>query len=190
MTVKDDIWAFSLQNPDYWALLRSDDEPPEVEELDASDKQAFGAARREVQRRLIGMMLACVDELARRSEATAIGPAFTWRPWDSSILGNAVRRGLPGNKGSLWLTTHGIDGRVQLYASVWVAKKRYSEAREALVHAKEHDGSLHYALPVEATDADAVTAAKFVDRFFLDLLRWLTDAGGEAESSAQPEDMP
>jgi hypothetical protein len=191
MTVKDEIWKFSLANPDYWELLRSDDEPPEVAELEASDKQAFGAARREVQRRLVGMMQACVDELACRSQRSAIVGAIDRSPQDRSILRNRVRVALPQNKGWLWLTTHGIDGRVQLYASVWVAKKRYSEARQALVHATERDGSLHYALPVEATDSDAVTAAKFVDRFFPDLLRWLTHTSGAgAEPHGPSEEMP
>lgn len=175
MTVKQEIWEFALTNPEYWEVLRSD-KTPDV--LEPGDVDAFQAAREVVQHRLIQLVRACGDELNLRSEGTALAGVFSKNVWDSTILKNRAEYRLPKHRAWLRLSlARWSANSMALYASVWVAKKRRSQARDLLPSAQEEEkGWLWYALEADHSLDSASQARAFVEVFWGELLAFQSSA--------------
>ena len=190
MDVKQEIWAFALKHPDYWQMLRAEDTPVELEGLPKEDQDAFHAARAEFQRRLIALTTACIREFTTRARSTLFDAEWSWTPQRASILGNRVRASLPRHRAWLWVGTGPSDtGGVALWASIWVARKRYSDVRALLPGAQESNGMFHYVLRIDPSVDDHAMAVSFLDRFWEHLTRFQTSELGtlvEAEE-APPE---
>jgi hypothetical protein len=70
------FFEFACANPDYWELMRQTHEPPEVAELDSRRREAFNAARNEVQRQCYALLDETHSKMKAKAAGTAMEAAF------------------------------------------------------------------------------------------------------------------
>jgi len=161
----DKLWGFAIDNPDYWKLLTSDDEPPEVVAMEKAKREAFQAARREVQRRYKDLLRAVWEELQTQTRGTAAEESFSRGKYDKSFKGGALSAGLQGRKGEVSISIEDTGlGKLGLYASFRAAKKRRSQQRASMPTAAEWDGWLCYEQPLRADAAAPDVAKALIDK--------------------------
>jgi hypothetical protein len=170
----DAVWAFAIENPDYWSLLKSEEEPAEVTEMEESKRNAFHAARREVRRRYMEILRAVWNGLRAQTKDTAAAPSFTRSKQDKSFSSAEVMDLLQGNKGKIRLAIEDSEtGVLALYATFLAAKKRQSQQRELMAAAQSDGEWLYYEQDLQAeTPADEI-AKGLIEKVLPDLLKYL-----------------
>lgn len=188
--VADEIWEFALENPDYWSMLKSEDDPPELAEMPQERLEGFHAARREVQRRYVEQLRACWKELQKRAAGGPLEDAFAKNPIERSYRKAEVSTYLPNKKGNFYLsiepnaTEPGADGRVSLFASVEPARKRLSQLWTFLPDGRDGGSWVSFEQPLDPTQASPEFARLLADRFWEGLVNYVNapdDAGEEGE---------
>lgn len=171
----DAIWEFSIKNPDYWPLLVGDDEPSEVKEMDEGRREAFLAARREVQRRHSELLKALWSECRARSADTVAQQAFDKEKYGTRKLrAGILEESFKNNKGKIDLRLDDSgEGDLRLYASFVAAKKRQDQMREIMKSASPDGEWLCYGVEIDPGELPNATAKKLVDLFFDEMIRYL-----------------
>jgi hypothetical protein len=129
------VFDFACANPDYWALMREAHEPPEVSELDARRRQAFNAAREEVQR-LSGELL---DEIHAKIKARAAGTAmedafskgFNRQSYEKARFSFQVFSGRGKQTWASIRIEHGSNGRVDATCGLGTSAARQADLLES-----------------------------------------------------------
>lgn len=171
----DAIWEFAIKNPDYWPLLVGDDEPSEVKEMDENRREAFLAARREVQRRHSELLKALWSECRARSKGSVAQPTFDKDKYGAKNLRAGILvEPFKNNKGKIELRlSDSGEGDLRLYASFWAAKKRQDQMRELMKSASADGEWLYYGVKIDPAKAADATAKGLVDLFFNDMIQYL-----------------
>lgn len=171
----DAIWEFAIKNPDYWPLLVGDDEPSEVKEMDEGRREAFLAARREVQRRHSELLKALWSECRARSSGTVAQPTFDKDKYGTKKLrAGILEEPFKNNKGRIELRLDdSTEGDLRLYASFVAAKKRQDQMREVMKSASTDGEWLYYGVKIDPAESPDATAKKLVDLFFDEMIRYL-----------------
>jgi hypothetical protein len=186
MNSKEKVWAFACTNPDFWPVLRAAETlPPEVVALTGEEREALDSAREEVQNRYCELLRVCWSELLTRWGATGRPAQFNSRRNKATYLSADVSNNLPQNKGEIhivigpWSETH-----LGIWASVAVANKRVSQAREVLTRFTQNGNSFHIGFPLSPDISDEQIAADLHDAYFEKMLAFIDTPEG-ADSSAQ-----
>jgi len=172
----DKIWDFSINNPDYWELLKGEDEPPEVAEMDPDKQEAFRAARREVQRRYTELLQALWAECQTRARGSG-DRNFAKKKQPKSFRAGALGDALDKNKGQVWLSIEDSrEGDLRLYMSFWAAKKRQDRQKEFMGSAATDGEWLYYEQKIDPKASAATVAGGLVDKFWTELASYLNDS--------------
>ncbi len=179
MSARDDIWRFTVTNPDYWPLFQRDDDAPEVAGLADDEREAFNAAKEVARSGVESQLRACWAELARRADGTAFGRMMPANPWRATILAGKMNSSLPDYKGSIYVSVWDCRGTLAMWATLYVAKMRQADAREAWGEGESvyrgPDGSLSVWHHIDLGRSEAENAARLVDDAWPRLSAWLTD---------------
>ncbi len=140
------LFDFALGNPDYWKLLRQDDEPAEVSEMDQNRRAAFNAARSEVQRLCQSLLTEIHEALKKKAKGSDLEDVFNKRINQPSFRAGQLYFQLLDGKGKLsWLFVNlerGDVERIVAYVSVYTAAKRFGKLIEAF-RDKVKAGTVH-----------------------------------------------
>lgn len=188
MSSKEQVWTFACQNADFWPALRAGDTvPPEVAALVGEEREAFDAAREEVQDRYSELLRACWGELLTRWKAAGRGAWFNARRNSATYLSADVANNLPKNKGEIHIAIGPwSDNRLGIWANVAVANKRVSQARDFLAGFGQDGNHFYIGFALSPGVSDQQIAADLHDAYFEKLLAFV-DAPEGGDGSAEDE---
>lgn len=135
MSEVNKVFDFACANPDYWALMLDALEPPEVSELDDRRRQAFNAAREEVQR-LSGELLDEIHaQIKARSAGTtmemAFSKGFNRRSYEKARFNFQVFAGRGKGTWASISIEHGSNGRVCASCGLGTSAARQVDLHES-----------------------------------------------------------
>lgn len=184
------IWSFACTNADFWPILKAGDGvPPEVARLGPDEREAFEAARDEVQTRYSALLRTCWNELLARWGADGRKPWFNNRRNKETLLSADLQNGLPNNKGNVHIVVGPWDveaNRLGVWAKVWVANKRVPQARLVFDDFGQDGNYFYIGLALDPAYTDEEVARLLHDAYFAKLTAWV-DTPDDASQPADEE---
>jgi hypothetical protein len=192
------VFDFACANPDYWELMRQAHEPPEVAELDSRRRDAFNAARSEVQRQYCALLDAVHAHMKEMAQDTPmrerLSKGFNRQSYEKAVFGVEL---VAGRGKQTWATMsleEGTSGRISAYCGLKTALQRESEMQEAFRSAVNVTRLQFYSQwvyveePIHLGDSLDDIASRLVGVFWPGVLAYSEKLADTAERSTLSED--
>lgn len=187
------IFDFACANPDYWALMREEREPPEVVELETRRREAFNAARIEVQRLYSALLDEVHENLKARSVGTAMETVFAKSFHRPSYQNATFYFRVLSGKGKLTDASisiaEGTSGRISLYCGLGGPAARMTKIQDSFRangmgdRLQVEGGWAYIEEPIPLGDSLSDIAARLVDAFWPSVLAYSKTLGNAPESA-------